>query len=97
MTSLPKDKLERLVERWHTIQAELNAGASQASYVKLTREFSELDPVVAAINNLTALEREKCDLEAMAADASADKDMAQMARERVSLVNTMSVSHLDSD
>ena len=57
MTSLPKDKLERLVERWHTIQAELNAGASQASYVKLTREFSELDPVVAAINNLTALER----------------------------------------
>ncbi len=83
MTSLPKDKLDRLVERWHTIQAELNAGASQASYVKLTREFAELDPVVAAINDLTGLEKEQADLEAMLADASAGKDMADMAREEL--------------
>ena len=83
MTSLPKDKLDRLVERWHTIQAELNAGASQATYVKLTREFAELSPVVEAISALHALEKEQADLEAMAADAGSDREMAAMAREEL--------------
>jgi len=83
MTSLPKDKLDRMVERWHTIQAELNAGANQAAYVKLTREFAELDPLVATINGLERLEKERHDLEQLAADAGADRDMAAMAREEL--------------
>ena len=36
--SLPREKLDRLVERYETIQAELNAGVAQASYVKLNKE-----------------------------------------------------------
>jgi peptide chain release factor 1 len=79
MTSLPRDKLDRLLERWMAIQDELNHGVSQAAYVKLTKEFSELSPVVAQIEALRKAETEKTDLEQMIADPSADKEMVDLA------------------
>lgn len=78
--SLPRDKLDRLVERFDVIQAELNAGASPSAYAKLTKEFSDLSPVVAAINRYHAGLREADELEALAGDAAADREMAAMAR-----------------
>jgi peptide chain release factor 1 len=79
MTSLPRDKLDRLFERWMAIQDELNHGVSQAAYVKLTKEFSELSPVVAQIEALRKAEIEKTDLEQMIVDPSADKEMVDLA------------------
>jgi peptide chain release factor 1 len=79
MTSLPRDKLDRLLERWMAIQDELSHGVSQAAYVKLTKEFSELSPVVAQIEALRKAETEKADLEQMIADPSADKEMVDLA------------------
>jgi peptide chain release factor 1 len=79
MTSLPRDKLDRLFERWMAVQDELNHGVSQAAYVKLTKEFSELSPVVAQIEALRKAEIEKTDLEQMIADPSADKEMVDLA------------------
>ena len=58
MSAIPTEKLDQLVRRWEIIQAELNQGASQASYVQLTREFAELDPVVGTIRNLKKAEGE---------------------------------------
>ena len=81
--SLPKDKLEKLVERWETIQAELNQGVAQSVYVKLTKEFADLGPIVTAIRAHMAMEQELTDLEAMAADPAAG-EMAEMAREELS-------------
>ena len=83
MSALPKDKLERLVERWETIQAELNSGVGQAVYARLTKEFAELDPVVASIRALGAAEKEAADLAALTSDAGADREMAAMAREEL--------------
>jgi peptide chain release factor 1 len=79
--SLPKDKLEKLVERWETIQAELNQGVAQTVYAKLTKEFADLGPIVTAIRAHQAMEGELIDLEAMAGDAGADAEMASMARD----------------
>ena len=44
MTTIPADKLDKLVARWQTVQGTLAAGADQESYVRLSREFAELDP-----------------------------------------------------
>ena len=77
--TLPREKLSRLVERWQTIEAQLNTG-SQSGYANLTREFSELSPVVAAIRAYDAALAEAKDLAALAADPASDRDMAQMAR-----------------
>ncbi len=83
MSSLPHEKLEKLIERWESIQAELNQGASQAVYAKLTKEFATLSPIVTAIRALLATEKEAGDLEAMLTDPSADKDMASLARDEL--------------
>jgi peptide chain release factor 1 len=57
MSSIPQQRLDRLIERWHTLQAALNAGPSAADFAKFSKEFSELDPVVSAIE---ALRRAEC-------------------------------------
>ena len=81
MATIPKAKLDRLVERWQLIQAELNAGPAQAKFVALSREFSELDPIVATITALGKAEQELAELEAILADRTSEKEMAEMARE----------------
>ncbi|HEY8129328.1 MAG TPA: peptide chain release factor 1 [Hyphomicrobium sp.] len=86
MSALPRDKLDRLSERWMAIQDQLNHGVSQADYVKLTKEFSELSPVVAQIDALRKAEAESADLEQLMRDPGADKDMVDLAySERASL------------
>ncbi|MDX2158061.1 MAG: peptide chain release factor 1 [Hyphomicrobiaceae bacterium] len=79
MASIPDEKLDRLVERWEAIQAELTQGPAQAVFVALSKEFAELGPIVATIASLRKLRREASDLEDLAADASADREMAEMA------------------
>ena len=86
MSSIPKDKLARLIERAETIQAELNQGSSQAVYVKLTKEFADLSPIVATIHELEGAEKEAADLEALLQDPKADKEMAEMAREELAAI-----------
>jgi peptide chain release factor 1 len=86
MSALPRDKLDRLSERWMAIQDQLNHGVSQADYVKLTKEFSELSPVVAQIDALRKAEAESADLEQLMRDPGADRDMVDLAyAERASL------------
>jgi peptide chain release factor 1 len=81
--SLPREKLDRLVERAQVIEAELNAGAAQASYAKLTKELADLGPIVAAIRAHEAAARELRDLSELADDPAADREMASLAREEL--------------
>ena len=52
MTAVPAEKLDKLIQRWETIQAELSQGVSQATRIQLSKEFAELNPVVATIQAL---------------------------------------------
>lgn len=87
MTSIPQEKLNRLLDRWTAIQDELNYGVSQTVFAKLNKEFSDLSPVIAKIQVLRKAESEIADLDVMIADPSADKEMVEMAyAERAALV-----------
>jgi peptide chain release factor 1 len=79
MTTIPADRLDKLVARWQTVQGTLAAGADQESYVRLSREFAELDPIVATINALRKAIRERDELNQMINDPAADPDMAALA------------------
>ena len=79
MTTIPAEKLNKLVARWQTVQGALAAGADQDSYVRLSREFAELDPIVATITALRKAEKERDDLNQMINDPAADPDMATLA------------------
>ena len=83
MSSIPAEKLEKLVDRWESIQAELNEGVGQAAYARLTNEYADLSPVVSAIRELNNAKKEAQDLEALAADPKSDREMAAMADEEL--------------
>ncbi len=83
MSSIPKEKLDKLIERWEVIQAELSQGVNQATYAKLTKEFSDLSPIVSAIQGLRAAEKEREDLVALIEDPSVGREMTSMAREEL--------------
>jgi peptide chain release factor 1 len=79
MTTIPAEKLDKLVARWQTVQGALAAGADQESYVRLSREFAELDPIVATITALRGAIKERADLQALVDDPAADGEMAALA------------------
>jgi peptide chain release factor 1 len=81
MTTLPRDKLDRLFERWLAIQDELNHGVSQAAYVKLTKEFADLSPVAAQIEALRKAEKEDGELTQLIRDPASEKDVVELARD----------------
>jgi peptide chain release factor 1 len=83
MSSIPKEKLDKLVERWETIQAELNQGVAQTVYTKLTKEFAGLNPIVGTINLLRSSQKEADDLKTVIEDPKADRDMTAMAVEEL--------------
>jgi peptide chain release factor 1 len=83
---IPSTKLERLLDRFHAIEAELASGASGNTYVKLSKEHSELAPVIGAIQAYFGVQRELADAEALIADGSSDHEMHALAEsERASL------------
>ena len=79
MTTIPADKLDKLVARWQTVQGALAAGADQESYVRLSREFAELDPIVATITELRRVIKEREGLQAIVDDPASDGEMAALA------------------
>lgn len=86
MNTIPEEKLDKLIERWEEIQAELNLGSNPSSYAKLTKEFAEISPVVAAIQKIRSRRKEFADLEALTHDPSADQEMSKLARDELDII-----------
>jgi peptide chain release factor 1 len=84
--SIPQQKLDRLVERWHVVQAQLNAGPSAADFARLSKEFAEIDPVVQAIEALRRAEAERDELQAMIKASGTDREMAALAEDEMRAV-----------
>jgi peptide chain release factor 1 len=49
MPSLPEDKLAQLEKRFDSVEAALSAGPSAEEYVRLSKEYAELEPIVRPI------------------------------------------------
>jgi peptide chain release factor 1 len=77
--SLPQSKLDALVARLKTVESDLASGPDRDTYVKLSREFSELQPLVESIRSYQATGSEIADLDAMLADAATDPEMRALA------------------
>ena len=76
---LPEQKLDALLARHRMIESELASQVTPATYVKLSREFSELGPVVDAIKAYREVAAELAGLEAMLHDAGTDAEMRALA------------------
>ena len=79
MITLPQHKMDALLARHSLVESELASGLSPEAYVKLSREFSELSPVVESIKAYRNTEKEIADLAALVDDSTTDADMRKLA------------------
>ena len=76
---LPNQKLDALVTRHAALERNLSEALPAETYVKLSREFAELAPVVDAVRSYRAARRELDDLTALIADSATDPEMRAIA------------------
>ena len=76
---LPKQKLDAILKRHDQIHERLAEAPGAQVIVALSRELSEIEPVVTSIRALHAAEAELADLEALAADPSGDAELRALA------------------
>jgi peptide chain release factor 1 len=76
---LPDQKLTALVTRHATLERDLAGILPTETFVKLSREFAELAPVVEAVNAYRAAQQELDDLTSMIADPATDPEMRAIA------------------
>lgn len=77
----PDEKLDLILRRHQELAARLAEGGDGASFSALSREFAELEPVVAAIENFRALKQEVADLQKLA--EGEDAEMRALAAEEL--------------
>src|SRR5262245_29207125 len=76
---LPEQKLDALLARHRMIEHELASQVSPETYVKLSREFAELGPVIETVRNYRNVTDEIAGLDALIADSTTDAEMRAMA------------------
>jgi peptide chain release factor 1 len=79
LIALPQHRLDALLARHSLVESELATNLGRDEYVKLSREFAELGPVVEAIKAYRAVTAEIADLEALAGDPATDAEMRKLA------------------
>ena len=78
---IPAAKLDRLLDRFAALEAEMASGASGEAFVKLSREHAELAPVIETAQAYRTAQIQLIDTEAMIADPGSDSDMRAMAEQ----------------
>ncbi|MBC8339042.1 MAG: peptide chain release factor 1 [Rhodospirillales bacterium] len=81
-----EENLDKVLSRHRELEALMSSSSPPAAedFAKLSKEYSELGPVVAAISSLRAAKDEIADLAAMIADPDTDAEMKGMAEEEFS-------------
>lgn len=77
------EKLGRVVARYDELQALLSSQAGGDGFAKMSKEISDLTPIVEAIADLRKARADLADAEAMAADAGGDPDLRDLAEDEV--------------
>jgi peptide chain release factor 1 len=84
---LPQAKLDALVVRHAAIEADLAGQPDRQTYVKLSREFAELGPLVDTVKAYRATSDEIAGLDALLGDSTTDPEMRELAaQERPTLI-----------
>jgi peptide chain release factor 1 len=90
-------KLDELIIRHGDLAEKMSgeAAGDAQEFVRLSKEYAELTPVVAAIEAMRAANAEIGDLEAMLADAETDAEMRAMASEELEALKSTLPEHDD--
>jgi peptide chain release factor 1 len=81
---IPETKLDALIARHATVERELSGRPDRESYVRLSREFAELNPLVESIKRYRAAADELGGLQSLLADPATEPDMRALAEQEKS-------------
>lgn len=76
---LPDARLDQLLARHAEIEHALSASPDADAYVRLSREFADLSPLIDRVKALRAAQREHGEARALIEDPSTDAEMAALA------------------
>jgi peptide chain release factor 1 len=76
---VPEHKLDALLARHQALESDLARQVEPATYVKLSREFAELSPIVETVKRYRSIVGEIEGLEDIIADAATQSEMRAMA------------------
>ena len=76
---LPAARLDALIARHAVVERELASNPDRDTYVKLSREFAELGPVVESVRALREAQAELADAAALLADPKTEPELARLA------------------
>ncbi len=79
MIVLPQQKMDALLARHEMVESELATGLAPDAYVRLSREFAELGPVVEAIKAYRNTDKEIAELAALIDDSGTDSEVRKLA------------------
>jgi len=81
VSSLPDARLDQLLARHAEIEHALSGTPDTETFVRLSREFSDLTPLIERVKALRVTEAEHAGALTMMADPATDPEMAELARE----------------
>ena len=76
---IPTAKLERLLDRFHAIEAQLSSGTGGSGFVKLSKEHAELAPVVDVVRQYRSVQDQLAGTETLIEDPQTDSEMRSLA------------------
>ncbi|MCB1507557.1 MAG: peptide chain release factor 1 [Hyphomicrobiaceae bacterium] len=79
---IPDQKIEAVIARFDMISARMAEGdAEPSAFIKLSREFAELEPVAEKARAVLSTRRQIAEAEALAEDPATERDLRALARE----------------
>jgi peptide chain release factor 1 len=78
---LPGNRLDAIVARFALAEAELSANPDRNTFVKLSREYAELKPVVDAVKAYQQAQVDLAGVQALIDDPATDSDMTKFAHD----------------
>jgi peptide chain release factor 1 len=102
---LPEHKLDALLARHQALESDLARQVEPATYVKLSREFAELSPIVETVKRYRSIVSEIEGVDDIMADAATQSEMRAMAaaekpqleQQRVALEHEIKLALLPKD
>src|ERR1700754_2963309 len=80
MSMLPEAKLDILLAHHASLEAQLLGQVNSESYVKITRELAELNPLIDAVKTYRAANAEIAGIDALIAAPATEPEMRAMAQ-----------------
>jgi peptide chain release factor 1 len=76
MSAIPPEKLDRIIQRFATVEHDMSSGAAGDAFVRLSKEYAELEPTAKKARELRKAYDERRDLDDM---VNTGGELAQMA------------------